>query len=381
MTTMQEDQDTFARGRAWLCERALPFWSTTGRDAASGGFHERMDLSGAPDHAAPRRAMVQARQIAVFSLAHERGWIDARDIVGPAVEHLIKTYHARDGRPGWLFSVDAAGMPVDSRRDTYTHAFALFALGWAHAVLDDPRLAALADETLAAMDALLAAPAGGYRDDEHTGDEALHQNPHMHMFEAMIVLARLTGEDRFLQRARALCGMFTERFLQPGANVLSENFDSQWQAPALRDMVWEPGHHFEWSWLLHRFAEVSGDDVGRPAAALYDTAYPQGLDAEGLVIDELSGDGRVLKPSRRCWPHTEEIKAHAAQHEAGRSGCRERAAATMERLLSRYLSGPFPGGWIEHLDAAGKPMRDDVPASSLYHLAFAVAEADRVFGA
>lgn len=371
--------DSFARSKAWLLNRALPLWSTVGREP-SGGFHERLDLTGVPDVSAPRRAMVQARQIAVFSLAHDRGWIDARDIVGPAVDHLIRTYHGRDGRPGWLFSVDGAGAPIDSRRDTYTHAFMLFALGWARAVLDDPRLTTLADQTLAAMDDLMAASPGGYRDAEDAAAEPLRQNPHMHLIEALTVLSQHIGKADYRARADAVYAMFTGRFLLPGVNVLNEMFDAQWRAPPLEQAVWEPGHHFEWVWLLHRYAGVSGQDVGAAAAALYDTAWSLGIDGEGLTVDEVSGDGRVLKASRRCWPQTETVKAHAAEHEAGRPGCRERAAAALHNLLDRYLAGPVDGGWIEHLDGEGKPMRNDIPASSLYHIGFAIAEADRVFG-
>lgn len=374
------DGAVFHQARDWLVGTALPFWSTVGREA-HGGFHERLNLEGVPDEAAPRRAMVQARQIAVFSLAHRRGWLDARDIVGPAVAHLIATYHGRDDRPGWLFSVDAAGAPLDSRRDAYSHAFMLFALGWAYGVLGEPRLAALAEETLAAMDAILALPAGGYRDDDAAGPDApLRQNPHMHLFEALLVLAEAGAGGDVPARAEALRRLAGERFFQPEAGVLCEVFGAGWQAPPPGAMRWEPGHHFEWTWLLHRHAALSGHAADGLAMALYDRAQEQGLDGEGLVIDEVAGDGRVVTASRRLWPQCEAVRAHAAMHEAGRAGCGKRAAAHMQRLLDRYLGRPVPAGWIEHLDAPGRPLRDDMPASSLYHIAFAIAEADRVLG-
>lgn len=370
-------ETALAQARDWLVATALPFWATTGR-AADGGFHERLDLNGAPDTAAPRRAMVQARQIAVFSLAHARGWLAAQDIVGPALERLIATYHDRDDRPGWLFSVDATGAVVDARRDAYTHAFVLFALGWAHAVLGDARLLGLADETLAAMDALLLAPGGGYRDDDAATAEApLRQNPHMHLLEALLVLDEAGAAVR--PRLEALRAMAAERFVQAGTGVLCELFDAGWRAPTAAAQRWEPGHHFEWVWLLRRYDERTGQAPDGLAAALYDRALAQGVDAEGLVIDGLSGDGRVLAASRRLWPQCEAIKAHAAMHEAGRSGGRARAQALLRRLMTRYLGRPVEAGWTEHLDAGGRPLRDDIPASSLYHIAFAIAEAERVF--
>ena len=34
------------------------------------------------------------------------------------------------------------------------------------------------------------------------------------------------------------------------------------------------------------------------------------------------------------------------------------------------------GAWREHLGKSGEPLRTDIPGSSLYHLAMAIAELD-----
>ena len=105
-----------------------------------------------------------------------------------------------------------------------------------------------------------------------------------------------------------------------------------------------------------------------------------GLDSEGFVVDELLDDGRVHKPSRRCWPHTELIKAEAAAAETGDREAAARAARTIDRLLAVFLGRPVAGGWIDHVDATGAPIVDFMPASTLYHVFLAAAEADRVWG-
>jgi mannose-6-phosphate isomerase len=50
-------------------------------------------------------------------------------------------------------------------------------------------------------------------------------------------------------------------------------------------------------------------------------------------------------------------------------------------LCAHFLDRPFPGGWVDHIDAERRPLVDYVPASSLYHLVFAAAEATRAFTA
>ena len=91
-------------------------------------------------------------------------------------------------------------------------------------------------------------------------------------------------------------------------------------------------------------------------------------------------DGRVHKASRRSWPHTEAIKAEAAAAETGDGEAAARAARTIDRLLSVFLGRPVAGGWIDHVDANGVRMVDSMPASTLYHVFLAAAEADRVWG-
>jgi mannose/cellobiose epimerase-like protein (N-acyl-D-glucosamine 2-epimerase family) len=105
-----------------------------------------------------------------------------------------------------------------------------------------------------------------------------------------------------------------------------------------------------------------------------------GFDAEGFVVGELLDDGRVHKSSRRCWPHTEAIKAEVAAAETGDRAAAARAARTIDRLLAVFLGRPVAGGWIDHVDANGAPIVDAMPASTLYHVFLAAAEADRVWG-
>jgi mannose-6-phosphate isomerase len=85
--------------------------------------------------------------------------------------------------------------------------------------------------------------------------------------------------------------------------------------------------------------------------------------------------------SRRLWPQTELIKAWLAQAETGADRAEEAAEAVAAALLETYLSGPFAGGFYDSYDASGNVSIDTVPASTLYHIFVAAAEAERVLGA
>ena len=371
-----------AQLKQWVVEEALPLWGGTGFDATRGSFVERLTFEGAPLHSAPRRAMVQARQIYVFSHAALLGWRpEGKAQALEAAHRLIDRYHGADGDHGWVFSVHPDGAVHDAKRDFYAHAFALFGLAWAYKLAPEPRFLSAALSTLSVLDQRFESPTGGYHSVLPADPGKREQNPHMHLFEAMLAWFEATGREMFLARAAELYGMMAARFFQHRTGILAEYFDGCWNPrEGIAGRICEPGHHFEWSWLLRRYAALSGRGDSPIARALKDFGDRHGFDSEGFIVDELLDDGRVHKTSRRCWPHTEAIKAEAAAAETGDDQAAARAARTIDRLLQVFLGRPVAGGWIDHVDAKGAPIVDGMPASTLYHVFLAAAEADRVWG-
>lgn len=383
MSDEMRAERSVARLRRWVVEQALPLWGGAGFDSTRGSFVERLTFEGAPLPSAPRRAMVQARQIYVFSHAALLGWRpEGKEIALKAAHRLIDGYHGADGAPGWIFSIHPDGAVCDAKRDFYTQSFALFGLAWAYKLEPQPRFLSAALATLRVLDQHFASPTGGYHSAAPAAAGRREQNPHMHLFEAMLAWFEASGRESFLARAQELYGMMAGRFFQPETGILAEYFDDAWKPKSgIAGRICEPGHHFEWSWLVRRYAALAGRADDPPIAqALKDFGDRHGFDAEGFVVDELLDDGRVHKASRRCWPHTESIKAEAASFEMGDDAAAPRAARTIERLLTVFLGRPVAGGWIDHVDANGAPIVDFMPASTLYHVFLAAAEADRIWG-
>ena len=380
--------DPLLRARNWAIQDALPFWSETGFDQTTSSFYERVDFAGVPLSNTPRRTMAQCRQIYVYAHAYELGWSDdGADRALRAVHSLIARHWSSDDARGWVFSITPDGRVHDGRRDTYAHAFVLLGLAWAYRLEPSQRLRDLATETLNVIDTLLAAPDhGGFTDGLPRTDALRRQNPHMHLFEAYLAWFEASGDGRFLARAGEIFGLFTTRFFDPDTGALIEYFDDRWRpVDGQEGTICEPGHHFEWVWLLLKFSRLTGRDVTRYATALFDHAEAFGRAQNGLLYDEVCTRGTVIKGSQRCWPHTEAVKAIAARHESGvarQPGAgdhRPMAEDYMDCLMDHYLGRPFAGGWVDHYNADGTPKVDFVPASTLYHAFLAIAEAERVF--
>lgn len=366
-------------------EAILPLWTSSGFDPATGAFEERLDFDRRPVIAAPRRAMVQARQIAVAAHAALSGRLPAaRDLALTAAHRLVATHLEADGAPGWVFSVDRDGRVVDAGRDLYAHAFVLYGFAWALRLDRDPAFVRAVDATLGMIDGPFADPlAGGCWDALPRTDRLRRQNPHMHLFEALLALHETTGRADVLDRARHLHRLATTRFLDMATGALREEFDDDWRVhPAPGAGRVEPGHLFEWAWLLRRWEAASGEDQSAAVAALLRPAIAAGLDrGSGRIVDEISEDGRLVAASSRAWPHAEALKALV--EEAARGGTTLPAgldaeatiAAVLARLCDAHLGPDLAGGWIDHLDAADRPLSRAMPASTLYHVHFGLAAA------
>lgn len=369
---------SLAYAKAWATEAALPLWAEIGFDRKRGLFHERLDFERQPIALPASRLMVQARQIATFSRASLKGWHKGADeAVITCLANVERLYHRGDGHPGWIFSIDADGKPASRVRDLYAHAFIVYALAWSHRLTGDPHAIRLADETLAEIDVVLAAPHGGFLDAAPSTDSTRRQNPHMHLLEAVLALYETTGRARDFARADALVKLALERMIDPDGGALLEDFSPDWKPllPRGENRV-EPGHQFEWYWLLGEYRRLGGIVPESVTDRLLMFGLDHGLDqATGLIVDAVTDTGSVMIPSFRSWPHAEGVKALVTATREGQPGAAEMADHLMASLLT-FAPDSLEGGWMDRIEADGTPLVDHMPASTLYHVMGALFEAE-----
>ena len=89
-------------------------------------------------------------------------------------------------------------------------------------------------------------------------------------------------------------------------------FDAQWSPlPDQKGLIVEPGHQFEWAWLLLRWGEMFRNPRGVSAALrLIDIAQRHGVDAtRGVAFNALDEHLIPRDLHAKLWPQTERIKA------------------------------------------------------------------------
>jgi mannose/cellobiose epimerase-like protein (N-acyl-D-glucosamine 2-epimerase family) len=359
----------------WLEDHAWPLWLAHGVDWKRRGFHEHLDLASLQCRAEFRRLRVAARQTYVFSKAASCGVPNAREAVMLGLGFLRGAARLGEGGFAWRFDLD--NRPIDRTRDLYDHAFVLLAFAAAAPVVG---LESLRPDAKAAVDYIcgnFAHAAGGY---EESIPPAMprRQNPHMHLLEALLAAHDAFGDEVFFARAEELVLIFLSRFFQAREGALPEYFDAALtpQREAGRFLV-EPGHHYEWIWLLDWYAQ-SAAAMGQPTEpelrhvsdALFEFADRFAVDSvTGLVVNSVWSDGELRDAGFRLWPQTERLKAEARR----KNGASDHLARALV-ALGKHFEGVRSGLWIERLDAGGHAGGDPAPATSLYHLTAALTD-------
>jgi mannose/cellobiose epimerase-like protein (N-acyl-D-glucosamine 2-epimerase family) len=369
-----------SRFREWLVAETLPIWLDKGCDRRDGGFHEKLNFDLTPITNEGKRVMVQARQCYVFAVF--AGELPEAPSAAASGFDFLMSYGAHP-EGGWRHRVARDGSPQDDSRDLYDQAFVLFAAAWMYAAFGRKDALSAAKETLEYLDARRAHPSGGYSENILPGGDLAEgprrQNPHMHLFEAVLALFEATGDDTYLARAEALFDLARTKFIVDG--TLREYFtDGLDPIKGTMGKIVEPGHHMEWVWLLHRYAALTDDRRAvESATGLYNFALDHGYNAtSGGLLDEVTSIGAVHRDSRRLWPQTEALKGHLVRLEHADCGTvASRIDAGLDSLWRHHLV-VGGGNWHEHIRADGTNFYGSLPASSLYHLSFAVAELDRV---
>ena len=359
--------DIFDAVRHWTFDSALPWWAENAADKVSGGFVEAFDLTGGDAGATFKRTRVACRQIYVFSHASLLGFKDGEHLIAHGADWLTNTAWMPD-QSAFARRLTREGVVLDPTIDLYDHAFALFAFGWQLKATGDRDALRWAHRTLDAIEHHLAHPSGRGFWHQTPAEGFRQQNPHMHLTEAMPGALRR-------QQGTALCGhgreaddALSRKLLRPAVRharrILHGRLAS---APGEDGRRTEPGHQFEWAWILTETHRLLGLDYRDDVRALVGFAERHGVDpAQHTPPTTPSAmTGRQSTPARA--PGRTQSTSRPPSR-CGRSTARTRPKSSTRAAgcyFDRYLGTAIQGLWIDAFDGAGVPQSADVPSLDL----------------
>jgi sulfoquinovose isomerase len=315
---------------AWLDSeggRLLAFASAARHQVAGFAW---LDGEGRPELDRPVQTWITARMTHVFALAHLRGIPGA----GTLADHGLAALGGPMRDPehgGWYSALAPDGRPDETRKAAYVHAFVVLAAASA-AAAERSGAAALLDDSLAVVDRHFWSEAEGRS--LESWDEAWKEpeeyrgaNSNMHLVEAFLAAADVSGNQRWRERALSIAERVIHGAARENGWRLPEHFDERWR-PLLdynaeaRDDPFRPygstiGHWLEWSrLLLHLEASLSAPPpwLFEDARTLFDSAVSVGWAADGEegFVYTVDWNDRPVVSLRMHWVIAEAIAAAAA---------------------------------------------------------------------
>mgnify|MGYP006372082351 CR=1 FL=1 len=370
----------------WLLEELCPYWSARIVDPA-GGFFEGLNAQGQALKTPARTLLNQARSTFTFSLASLLGG-DAQ--IRATADHgfaFLKHLAGPDERGmTWPRGMDAQGRVLNPSLDAYESSFVILAMAWYHCATGSAEALHLGEQAYECLQHRLTDTEHGGFFEEHpfTAKLPRRQNPHMHLLEATLAMHGATQAPIWLGRATAMVGLFQRAFFDAETGSLGEYFDAQWRPIAgPESAVREPGHQFEWVWLLQQYIQASGrTDLNATTERLFQFGTRHGINPEGpmqgAVYDEVDKSGAPRARSMLMWPQTEYVKACVARFDAtGQTVYRDKALAHWQLMRTRFFRQDGCN-WINQVGPRGEPLVNDTLSRVLYHVVHSACERARL---
>ena len=254
-----------------LVNNILRFWSERMVDTEHGGFYGRIDGHDILHPEAEKGAVLNARILWTFASATRILNRMPHRILAERAKDYLLTRFIDHQYGGVYWSLNADGSPLDTKKQTYAIAFAIYGLAeYYRATQDqeaiDAAIRLFEDIEAHAFDAVNVGyiealtrdwqPIADMRLSESDENGSRTMNTHLHVLEAYTNLYRVYNDPRVARQLRVLIDIFVNRLYNPSNGHLDLFFDDQWQGRRDKN---SPGHDIEAAWLLREALEVLGD--------------------------------------------------------------------------------------------------------------------------
>lgn len=288
----------------------------------SGGFYGRRDGADRLDPEAPKGAILNARILWTFSAAYRvTGKPEYEEAALRSRDYLLS--HFVDEEQGGVFwSVTPQGEPLDTKKQFYAIAFAIYGLAEHFRATGDRRSLDMAVRlyhdieshsrdhekggcTEAATRDWL--PIADMRLSDKDENASKTMNTHLHILEAYAALLRVYPDEGLRNDLKSLVRIFLDRIVDHRNWHLGLFFDNSWRR---LDGEISYGHDIEASWLLYEASELIGDpalhEEVKEATRHIAMAALEGRCCDGSLVYERHADGSYDN-EKHWWPQAEAV--------------------------------------------------------------------------
>ncbi len=299
----------------------LSYWVTYTVDLKNGGFFGKVDNDNTVDEKASKGSVLNSRILWSFSSAYNlTKKVKYLQMAERAYKYISNCFIDTE-YGGVYWTVDHTGKPLDTKKQIYALAFAVYGLSEYYKSSGDEEAKKSAIKLYRKIVEYSCDKIhGGYiealtRDWKEIADlrlsakdanEKKSMNTHLHVLEGFANLYTIWPDETLKQRISELINIFLDHIIDAETNHLNLFFDEQWDC---RGNIQSYGHDIEAAWLIQEAAEIIGDEVliekVKECSIKLAGAATEGLDKDGGLWYEYNADEKHLIKEKHSWPQAE----------------------------------------------------------------------------
>ncbi len=305
-----------------LTENILSYWMRRMLDEEYGGFYGRVTGMDELIPEAVKGAILNARILWTFSAAYRLLAKEEYLTMATRAKSVIMDDFYDQEYGGVYWALDFKNRPLDTKKQIYAIAFAIYGLSEFNRATGDPEALACAIRLFECIeDHSFDHMNNGYweaftrewseiddmRLSEKDVNEKKTMNTHLHILESYTNLYRIWKDDRLRKQLRNLIEVFIEKILDHSSWHLKLFFDEDWNSD---HHIISYGHDIEASWLIHEAALELGDmeflvEVESVVKKIANAAF-DGFSVRGMIYEK-NLDLKSVDEDRHWWVQAETV--------------------------------------------------------------------------
>ena len=301
--------------------RTLSFWIEHTIDDVNGGFFGKIDHENKVSAKAPRGAVLNARILWAFSAAYNATKNAAYKTIADRAFHYFLQHFIDEQFGGIYWTVNFDGTPLDTKKQTYAIAFAVYGLSEYYKCSGDALAKDKAIELYNVIQQQTSDKnAGGYfeafsqnwqpiddlRLSAKDANEKKSMNTHLHVIEGYANLYSIWPDGNLKKQIEELLTIFSKYIIDKNTHHLILFFGENW---TVKSETVSYGHDIEAAWLLQECAEIihHKDHIEnfKAYALKIALASEEGLDKDGGLWYEFEPAQHHLIKEKHWWPQSE----------------------------------------------------------------------------
>ena len=353
----------------------LEFWVNNAVDTQHGGFVGKMDNERNIYSDAEKGCVLNARILWTFSAAFNKFRNPVYYQLAERAYVFIQN-HFRDMENGGVFwSVDAAGKPLNTRKQIYGLAFTIYGLSEFYLNNKKPEVLDFAitlfdliekhgydHENGGYWEAFSTdwQPLEDFRLSEKDRNEPKTMNTHLHIIEAYVNLYRVWPEKKLEGRILHLLEIFEKHIIAQDTFHLQLFFNSKWES---QSGAISYGHDIEAAWLLQKAAEILDDeflaDKWKEMAIKISDAAAKGFMPDGSLIHAYDLSTHHPDTHREWWVSAEAMVGYLNAYQLSDDESYLQKVFSLWTFIQKHLLDKKNGEWFWGVNDDYSKMNDD----------------------